>query len=383
MQTTANMFTRKPSALATVVVLLCVCALQILEIISSPLKADPAPGSSCTASVMNRNGAIAADYSYLVFNVPVNQGPLKARATCSDGTVGQSQYALPVPTGATFMGPIVWGVSDPIPLAISLSAPTNRLTTGGQTVQLTATAINPDGTAHDITTQVKGTFYTSSNPPLASVSADGLVTVTSLFSSASSARIVITATNEGLATNTVLTLGPQGRLRGSVLRADGITPVAGAQVTVQRNQPLQQVGTFTTDSTGNYDIADVAGGRFTLSVIDPVTGDRGRGFGAITADGETAQADVRLNGQGSVNIQVVNGAGSPVPNVPVTASSLTMFQDARTILADANGMAVFTGFPAGDLAVSTRQASTNLLGTAVGSLGVNGILSITLKLQRV
>lgn len=357
-------------------------ALVLFSItISFPSLADPAPGASCTASVMNRNGAVAADYSYLVFNVPANQGPLKTRATCSDGTVGQSRYALPVPQSATFMGPIEWGVSDPVPLAISLSSPTSRFTAGGQTAQLVATAIDPDGTSRDITTQIRGTFYTSSNPLLATVSADGLVTVTPLFSSASSARIVITATNEGLATNTVLTLGPQGRLRGSVLRADGITPVSGAQVTVQRNQPLQQVGTFTTDSTGNYDIADVAGGRFTLSVIDPVTGDRGRGFGAITADGETAQANVRLNGQGSINIQVVDGAGSAVPNVPVTASSLTMFQDTRTILADANGLAVFTGFPAGDLAVSTRQASTNLLGTAVGSLGVNGVLSITLRLQ--
>lgn len=343
----------------------------------------PATGASCTASALNRNAALGPDYNYRLFNVPVDQGPIKVRVTCSDGTVGQTGYELPVVDGTTFTGDIVFGQLDPIPLAISLSAPTARLTQAGQTLQLATTAVNPDGTTRDITKQAAGTFYTSSNTQLATVTADGLVTVTPLFAPSSSARIVLTATNEGLATNYVLTLGPQGRLRGTVYRADGTTPVPGALVTVQRNQPLEQVGTYTTDTAGAYDIVDVAGGSFTLSVIDPATGDRGRGFGAIRSDGETARIDVPLNGQGNVLVQVIDGTGAPVAGVPVTLTSLTTFRDTRTTETDVNGRVSFTAFPAGDLTASTRQASTNLLGTALGRLGVNGDLTITLKLQPV
>jgi hypothetical protein len=355
----------------------------MLSLVSTSIYAVPAAGSSCTASALNRNAAVDAAYGYTLYNVPADQGILKVRVTCSDGTVGQTRYEQPVENSATFTGDILWGTLDPIPMAISLNASTTRLSTAGQTLQLSTTALDADGTTRDITPVAKGTFYTSSNPQLAAVSADGLISVASGFSATSSAQVVISATNEGLATSMVLTLGPQGRLTGSVLRADGITPVSGAQVSVQRNQPLQQVGTYTADSSGNFDIPNVSAGTFTLSVIDPATGDRGRGFGTLATEGQTTQVDMRLNGQGTVNVQVLDGSGNAVAGLPVTITSLSAFRDTRTADANSSGQVAFSGFPSGSITVSARQASTNLLGTALGKLDVNGNLAVTIKLQPV
>ena len=91
----------------------------------------------------------------------------------------------------------------------------------------------------------------------------------------SSARLLLSANNEGVPATLQFTLGPVGRLTGTVTRADGSTSVANAQVSVIRNQPFEQVGTVVTDSGGRYDFANVSAGVFQVSVTDPATGDGG------------------------------------------------------------------------------------------------------------
>lgn len=129
----------------------CALLFVMLSLVSTSIYAVPAAGSSCTASALNRNAAVDAAYGYTLYNVPADEGILKVRVTCSDGTVGQTRYEQPVPDSATFFGDILWGVLDPIPLAITLNASTTRLKTAGQTLQLGAKAFDADGTTRDIT----------------------------------------------------------------------------------------------------------------------------------------------------------------------------------------------------------------------------------------
>lgn len=361
----------------------------------TPQGTPPAADANCTVTAMNRTAPLQSDYSFTIYNIPgagaffgaLSQAtpapPFRVRAVCSDGTVGETDMAFPeFGSEVVYTGEIFWRPATPIPLALSVAAAQSKLS-ANQATQLTATGVLGNASTVDLTPRSKGTQYTSSNPLIATVNEAGLATVMAQFASGSAARVVMSAQNEGVAGSTVLEIGPRGRLVGKVYRADGTTPVAGAQVTVIRNQPRESLGTVTTDGGGNYALEDVSAGSFSVSVIEPATGDLGRGDGALQTEGETGTVDVRLNGQGTVNVTVLDGAGNPVPNASVTFTSLTGFRDIRTLQTNASGQVVMERALAGQFTVSTRDTASNLVGTAVGTLLVGGSVNIVLKLQPV
>ena len=212
-------------------------------------QSTPPPGVACVVSAGNRNAPLAPDGSYTVFGIPGNLGAIRARVSCSDGSVGQSAvgFTNPFQPATIELGPIVFGAITPVPVAINLSAPQRRLTTG-QTGQLTVRAVGANGVQTDVTPRSEGTVYAISNDLMATVSDNGLVTIFPLFATASSSRVVASATNEGSVSGTYMfILGPRGKLTGTVSRADGSTAVAGAQVSVLRLQPFEQAGSAVTD----------------------------------------------------------------------------------------------------------------------------------------
>ena len=149
---------------------------------------------NCTVSVLNRTVRVNADGSWVLPNVPANFGQVKARATCVKNgvtTSGESAFfTIPV-NGAVNLPRIVLGSATPVPVSLSLTPAPLSLTTAGQTVQLVVTAAYPDGSSRDVTAASAGTNYTTSNPAIATVSANGLVTAVA------SGTAVIQATNDG------------------------------------------------------------------------------------------------------------------------------------------------------------------------------------------
>ena len=372
-------------------------ALLLLPSGASAQTAPPAADANCTVIAFNRSAPLQSDYSFTIFNIPaatqlnasgVPAGasftpPFRVRATCSDGTIGETDMAFAnAGQDVIYTGPIFWRPSTPVPLALGVSAAASKLSSG-QTTQLTATGVLENAATVDLSTRLKGTLYTSSNPVIASVGENGLVTVNAQFATASSARVVLVAQNEGIAGSTVLAIGPRGRLTGRVTKADGLTGAAGVSVTVVRNQPLETVATVTTDGSGNYTVDDVSAGAFTMSAIDPATGDQARGAGVLQTDGETQTIGLRLNGQGSVTVNVVNASNAPVSNADVTFSSLSGFRDTRTLRTTGTGQVVFDRAMAGDFTVSTRDLSSNLVAASLGALAAGGTVNLTLKLQPV
>jgi Carboxypeptidase regulatory-like domain len=323
----------------------------------------PAIGSSCVASVLNRNSNLEPDFTYNIYNMPSTQGIMKVRVTCSDGTVGQSKYALPAAGDATITGDIMFGQLDPVPFAMSLTSPIKKLN-AGQAVQLTNTALREEGGTWDATTQEKGTFYRSSSNVLAEVGIDGLVTVNALFAPSSSARVVMTSWNEGVSATTMLVLGPRGKVTGKVVQADGVTPVANAQVTILRHQPYENVALVTTDAAGAFSVDEVNAGVFSLYAIDVATGDRARGISKIENEGDNPTVTLQMNGQGTVTVQVVDANNAPVPNASVWITSMTAFSQSRSATADAAGRFSFPRLPAGDFIVVTRDEVKNLVGVS-------------------
>lgn len=152
-------------------------------------------GSNCVVSVLNRTARVEADGTWVVPNVPSGQGPVRVRATCTepDGILrsGQSGLVMIPSNGLIRVEDISFDSPIAIPTRLTLSGPATTLTSSGQVVQLSAVATLPDGSTLDLSAAGLGTDYRSSNPAIASVDADGVVTA--LVSGA----VLVSAQNDG------------------------------------------------------------------------------------------------------------------------------------------------------------------------------------------
>ena len=177
-------------AISSIAVAIIVCLLL-------PLHAQVAQlNDNCVVSVLNRTVAANADGSWVLPNVPANFGLVRARATCVQNgvtTFGQSDL-FSLGTNQTLNLPhIQLGVATPIPNSMSILASSTTLSNPGDTAQLTVTGTYADGSIQDLTAGTKGTLYNISNPAIATIAPDGLVTAVS------SGTAVIQAVNEGTA----------------------------------------------------------------------------------------------------------------------------------------------------------------------------------------
>src|SRR5579863_5651242 len=149
---------------------------------------------NCIATIANQSVQVSANGAFAVPNVPADIGYYRVRVLCQNNgvtTQGQSAYVTLVANGNTKIPPIVFGAVTPPPISISVSAPSQSLTSAGQTVQLAVTGTLTNGTQTDLSTQALGTLYVTSNPQIASVSNNGLVTAVG------AGAVFITAINEG------------------------------------------------------------------------------------------------------------------------------------------------------------------------------------------
>jgi hypothetical protein len=148
----------------------------------------------CTISVLNRTVRVNPDGSWVLPNVPANFGKVKARATCVRNgitTSGESDYFTIPANGVVNLPNIVMGAATQIPGSLAITPANPSLTVAGQTVQLVVTAKYPDNSTRDVSAGSTGTNYTSSNPAIATVSANGLLTAVA------SGTVLIQASNDG------------------------------------------------------------------------------------------------------------------------------------------------------------------------------------------
>ena len=152
-------------------------------------------GESCTATALNRTVRIAADGGFALGNVPVPVGAFRVRVVCEDDNgveTGQSGFLFGIRDGVTPVGAIDFGAEAPIPESIEISAPVSELIPPVTGVQLVTTGALADGSRIDLTLAASGTAYLSSNPAIATVTADGFV------NAVSSGRALMTATHVGV-----------------------------------------------------------------------------------------------------------------------------------------------------------------------------------------
>ena len=137
----------------------------------------------------------------------------------------------------------------PFPVAISITVDMPTLTTLGETAQATVLGTLLDGiTQIDVTEASEGTVYRTSNPSIATVDENGLVTAIG------AGQAFITATNSGATTVTrvfIIPGDPLTTLEGFVQFLDG-EPVERAEVSI-----LALPGTAITDADGFFSIPDL------------------------------------------------------------------------------------------------------------------------------
>ena len=149
---------------------------------------------NCVVSVLNRNVSVNHDGTWVLPNIPANFGQVRARATCVENGVtrsGQSDLFTLPSNGSVTLPPIQLGATTPIPTGLSVNTGSMTLTSAGATTQLNVTATFADGTGADVTASGTGTAYTISNPFIATITPDGLVTAVH------TGTAVVQATHEG------------------------------------------------------------------------------------------------------------------------------------------------------------------------------------------
>jgi hypothetical protein len=148
----------------------------------------------CTVSVLNRTVRVNPDGSWVLPNVPANFGRVKARATCVRNgvtTSGESDYFTIPANGTVNLPTIILSPTTQIPATLGITPANPSFTAAGQTIQLVVTATYPDNSTRDVSAASTGTNYTTSNPAIATVNADGLVTAVA------SGTVVLQASNDG------------------------------------------------------------------------------------------------------------------------------------------------------------------------------------------
>ena len=215
---------------------------------------------NCTVSVLNRTAQVKPDGTWTLPNVPGGIGQVRARATCVEEGLtrsGQSDlFTLPA-SGLVDVSQIQLGVVDPIPESLTVSAPSTTLPSQGATVQLAVTANFPGGTTTDVTAGGAGTNYTVSNPAIATVSPDGLVTAVS------SGTVLLSAMNEGalglLQIQVVLSGDSDGDgIPDDVELANGLNP----------NNPVDALEDFDNDGLTNKEELIDIGTNFQVADTD-------------------------------------------------------------------------------------------------------------------
>lgn len=176
-----------------------------------------APPGLCTVNLLNQSAFVRPDGSWTVPNVPSNMGRVRARVTCiqDGGTVsGSSDFFTVANNRMSAIPKVALGAGARTPVRTAVVAPTIQLTAAGATSQLTVTATYDDGSAADVTAATTGTTYATTNPRIATVGPDGLVTARA------SGRVIVSSLHEAILAAVAISVVTSGDADGDGIPDD-------------------------------------------------------------------------------------------------------------------------------------------------------------------
>jgi hypothetical protein len=208
----------------------------------------------------------------------------------------------------------------------------------------------------------QATFYNLSEGSYA-VSASGTGSLSGL-----SGRNQVTIPGDKASVTVQVSLAPSATVTGRFLKADGVTPIAGGQITLKRNGQAIAYTSSSSDPAdpGRFRLEQIPLGDFSVEGYDPVTERRGSGGGRLATDGETVPADVVVTPRGTVKGMVLNYGGSaPVGAAPI---NISFNGGSYSSVTAPDGSFLFTGVAAGRFTIDAADPVIGLHGQASGSL---------------
>jgi hypothetical protein len=204
---------------------------------------------------------------------------------------------------------------------------------------------------------------------------EGRYAITATGSAARGGRVSAEIVSDGASAEAVVILAAYGRVTGTFMKADGLTPVPGGQITLKvNNRPIGYAISSSDPATlGQFQVDYVPLGAFTLEGYDPASDRTGRGGGQLVTDGGTLESNVVIVSRGTVRGTVLNFSGTaPVgkASVTLTAQSGNSFSYTQTVAPD--GSFLFSGVPEGQFDIRVIDPETGLRGAAQGSISFEG-----------
>ena len=193
--------------------------------------------TSSQVTVNNADGLMEDGKPYFDFSALLGDEILDPGET---STARQFEFYNPSRARFNFTIKVFVEIEEVIVLdSLSISPDSFTLTSAGETRQLTVTGTYSDGNTEDLTAASTGTTYTSSNPDVALVSPDGLVTAGTANGTA-----IITATNTGISASASVEVYIDVTLPVVTITspADGVTltsPQVTVLGTIEDESPIQ------------------------------------------------------------------------------------------------------------------------------------------------
>jgi hypothetical protein len=178
--------------------------LSLLFVLTLDAVAYAQDTSTCTASILNRTTRVNPDGTFIIDNIPSNQGLGRIRIICPDTNStrgGASDFTRIVPGGDVNVGNVPLGVIPPSVKSLAVTVSPTTLTGPGATAQLSVEATLSNGAKKNITNGADSTTYTSSNPRIGAVNANGLITA-----GTQSGTLIVSMVNDGVFASKLITV---------------------------------------------------------------------------------------------------------------------------------------------------------------------------------
>ena len=270
------------------------------------------PGD-CVVNILNRTALVGVDGRWRLENVPAQQGPVRARFTCTSNGItryGQTPFFQIIPGGTTAFPPGVTLGNFRVPASLNITAPVSTLNGPGTSTQAVVVVTFNDSVTTDVTAAASSTSYFSSNSQLATVSPNGLITAAGVGS------VIITTVYDG-----VSSFLPLDITRGGDSDNDGIPDSAELLLGLLPNNPVDALEDLDGDGLTNLDEY-----RLTSDIRNPDTDGDGLPDGLEVRLGLNVRA---ADGTTIVAGRVTDGAAVPIPNALVSVfDTITATTDA-------------------------------------------------------
>ena len=206
----------------------------------------------CRVTVNGRTVYARPDGSFRIANIPASNDFQRVEVVCRDpnGNVlyGRSLQFTVQDRDRIGIGDIFLTPTPPVAPWSITATPDKTLLGVPDSTQVRVLALYTNATQGDVTPRSAWTTYQSSNPGVATVDPNGVVTAVG------AGTVIITARNEGATATTSIKVDPgdpRTTVIGFVQESNG-APVPNATVNV-----VGQTGTATTDAGGRFEIANV------------------------------------------------------------------------------------------------------------------------------